>query len=62
MVCKYNSGVIFATVYKNLKSNHGGRDGIRTHGAVAHTHAFQACSLSHSDTLPPLIIASYFIN
>ena len=30
----------------------GGRDGIRTHGAVAHTHAFQACSLNHSDTLP----------
>lgn len=31
---------------------HGGRDGIRTHGTVARTHAFQACSFDRSDTLP----------
>ena len=29
-----------------------GRGGIRTHGTFSRTHAFQACSLSHSDTLP----------
>ncbi len=30
----------------------GGEDEIRTHGTVARTHAFQACSFSHSDTSP----------
>ena len=30
----------------------GGEGGIRTRGTVTHTHAFQACSLSHSDTSP----------
>ena len=31
----------------------GGEGGIRTHGTgTTHTHAFQACSLSHSDTSP----------
>ena len=30
----------------------GGEGGIRTHGRVSPTHAFQACSLSHSDTSP----------
>src|SRR3989338_7077405 len=30
----------------------GGEGGIRTHGEVSPTHAFQACSLSHSDTSP----------
>src|SRR5262245_35731228 len=30
----------------------GGEGGIRTHGRVPPTHAFQACSLSHSDTSP----------
>src|ERR1700719_4183453 len=32
----------------------GGEGGIRTHGRVSPTHAFQACSLSHSDTSPEL--------
>ena len=30
----------------------GGERGIRTLGTVSRTHAFQACSLSHSDTSP----------
>lgn len=29
-----------------------GESGIRTRGTIAHTHAFQACSFSHSDTSP----------
>ena len=29
-----------------------GEGGIRTRGAVAHAHAFQACSFGHSDTSP----------
>ena len=33
----------------------GGEGGIRTHGRVSPTHAFQACSLSHSDTSPGYI-------
>ena len=32
----------------------GGEGGIRTHGRVSPTHAFQACSLNHSDTSPIL--------
>ena len=31
---------------------HGGEGGIRTHGRVSPTHAFQACSLNRSDTSP----------
>src|SRR5437667_1045913 len=30
----------------------GGEGGIRTHGEISPTHAFQACSFSHSDTSP----------
>ena len=30
----------------------GGEGGIRTHGTRKRTHAFQACSLNHSDTSP----------
>ncbi len=30
----------------------GGQGGIRTHGDIAATHAFQACSFDHSDTCP----------
>lgn len=52
--------VVYITLYaiysvyilKQLFKYLGGRDGIRTHGTVARTHAFQACSLNHSDTLP----------
>ena len=35
-----------------LSSLGGGQGGIRTHGTVSSTHAFQACSLNHSDTCP----------
>ncbi len=34
------------------KEKTGGEGGIRTRGTVARTHAFQACSFSHSDTSP----------
>ena len=30
----------------------GGESGIRTHGTVARTHAFQACALNHSAISP----------
>ena len=30
----------------------GGESGIRTHGRVSPTHAFQACSIDHSDISP----------
>ena len=30
----------------------GGESGIRTHGTLSRTHAFQACALSHSATSP----------
>ena len=30
----------------------GGEKGIRTLGTVSRTHAFQACSLNHSDISP----------
>ncbi len=30
----------------------GGESGIRTHGTVSRTHAFQACSIDHSDISP----------
>ena len=31
---------------------YGGEGGIRTHGRISPTHAFQACSLNRSDTSP----------
>ena len=37
--------------YGLLKSG-GGESGIRTHGTVSRTHAFQACALSHSAISP----------
>ncbi len=30
----------------------GGQGGIRTHGTLSRTHAFQACALNHSATCP----------
>src|ERR1051325_11869954 len=30
----------------------GGEGGIRTHGTLSRTHAFQACALNHSATSP----------
>lgn len=37
----------------------GGSERIRTSGTVARSHAFQACSLNHSDTLPYGLIITY---
>ena len=34
------------------QTGYGGEGGIRTHEAVSHPHAFQACALSHSATSP----------
>ncbi len=34
------------------RNKFGGESGIRTHGRVAPTHAFQACSIDHSDISP----------
>ncbi len=36
----------------NWQAKNGGETGIRTQGTVASTHAFQACSLNHSDISP----------
>ncbi len=33
----------------------GGQGGIRTHGDLSATHAFQACSFDHSDTCPVVL-------
>src|SRR5678816_2167556 len=38
---------------RDSRKDYGGERGIRTLGTVSRTHAFQACSLSHSDISPP---------
>ena len=40
----------------------GGEGGIRTHGRVSPTHAFQACSLNRSDTSPGLMCSESVTN
>ena len=45
----YITGVIFV----KFRSS-GGKGGIRTHDRVAPIHAFQGCSLCHSDTFPTI--------
>jgi hypothetical protein len=37
---------------KPATCRYGGEGGIRTHGRISPTHAFQACSLNRSDTSP----------
>ena len=54
---RHNSGTLgrersTQLVEYQWSKKHGGEAGIRTLGTVASTHAFQACSLSHSDTSP----------
>ena len=47
--------VLGTTCYPCLRAGHclnGGESGIRTHGTVSRTHAFQACALSHSAISP----------
>lgn len=36
----------------NDLDRNGGQGGIRTHGTLSRTHAFQACALNHSATCP----------
>jgi hypothetical protein len=38
--------------FSKLQEKSGGESGIRTHGRVSPTHAFQACSFNHSDISP----------
>ncbi len=46
-------GLSFNNNKKQLLSDFaGGESGIRTHGTVSRTHAFQACALSHSAISP----------
>ncbi len=42
----------FVNVSNMLVHSRGGESGIRTHGTLARTHAFQACALSHSAISP----------
>ena len=37
---------------RNMVKESCGESGIRTHGTISDTHAFQACSFSHSDISP----------
>ena len=39
-----------------IKKLYGGEGGIRTPGTFYRTHAFQACTINHSDTSPKLAI------
>lgn len=40
------------TPERTFETEGGGESGIRTHGTVSRTHAFQACALSHSAISP----------
>ena len=42
----------YCNQFRSLTCFHGGESGIRTHGTVSRTHAFQACALSHSAISP----------
>ena len=42
----------FDLFVRGTKLEIGGESGIRTHGRVSPTHAFQACSFNHSDISP----------
>jgi hypothetical protein len=44
-------GPVSISKYK-MSGMSGGESGIRTHGTVSRTHAFQACALSHSAISP----------
>ena len=41
-----------AAFFESTRLGFGGESGIRTHGRVSPTHAFQACSFNHSDISP----------
>jgi transposase InsO family protein len=50
------------TLYTQQNKESGGEGGIRTHGRISPTHAFQACSLNRSDTSPHSRRATNLIN
>jgi hypothetical protein len=60
----------FSGVYSQLlylcvrvgQRENGGEGGIRTHGRISPTHAFQACSLNRSDTSPQTSREATLIN
>ena len=43
---------VFSLKIRCSRNSTGGESGIRTHGRVSPTHAFQACSFNHSDISP----------
>ena len=45
-------GVLNVLCLQDVTCISGGESGIRTHGTVSRTHAFQACALSHSAISP----------
>ena len=53
---RYGGSAICVSTWRDLAiicfSKYGGEGGIRTHGPVAGTHAFQACRFVHSRTSP----------
>ena len=49
----FDKGLLaFPEDLEGLRVRTGGESGIRTHGTVSRTHAFQACALSHSAISP----------
>ena len=46
------AAAVSSVISGRMRMGVGGEGGIRTHGEVSPTHAFQACSFSHSDTSP----------
>jgi hypothetical protein len=51
-VVTHVSGTICYLCVRAGQVSSGGESGIRTHGTVSRTHAFQACALSHSAISP----------
>ncbi len=59
-LCSESNGVLIQPSLHHFTAfSDGGQGGIRTHGRVSPTHAFQACSLNHSDTCPFLFEVSF---
>ncbi|ALA56643.1 hypothetical protein NITMOv2_0203 [Nitrospira moscoviensis] len=50
--CVYRLAFSFCLARRHERALFGGEGGIRTHGPVAGTHAFQACRFVHSRTSP----------
>src|ERR1700675_4599209 len=58
----HESTVMSRTLFLLGKMKVGGEGGIRTHGRISPTHAFQACALNRSDTSPHARRATNLIN